>query len=89
MKYLYFIFKFCLAVEPLNFAPQLLEVIRPNLGHFATNHGSFVVLALAEEPTTAKEVKKELKTIKTEIKQAADDKNPGAAKLLELLNDKK
>ncbi|CAO3587481.1 unnamed protein product [Absidia cylindrospora] len=77
------------AVEPLNFAPQILDVIRPNLGHFATNHGSFVVLALAEEPSTAKEVTKELKSLKKEIQQAAEDKNPGAVKLLELLNNKK
>lgn len=73
------------AVEPLNFAPQLLEVIRPNLSHFATTHGSFVVLALAEEPSTAKDVKKELKAVKKEIKNAAEEKNAGAVKLAELL----
>ncbi|KAI8086247.1 armadillo-type protein [Halteromyces radiatus] len=73
------------AVEPLEFAPKLLEVIRPNLTHFATNFGSFVVLALAEEPSTAKEVKNVLKKSKKDIKQAADDKNVGAEKLLALL----
>lgn len=73
------------AVEPLEFAPKLLEVIKPNLAHFAVNHGSFIVLALAEEPSTAKEVKKELKSHKKEIEEAAQT-NSGSKLLLEVLS---
>ncbi|CAO3612676.1 unnamed protein product [Cunninghamella blakesleeana] len=73
------------AVEPLEFAPKLLEVIRPHLGHFATNFGSFVVLSLAEVPSTGDEVKKELKKYKKDIKAAAEENNVGAKSLLELL----
>ncbi|KAI8979604.1 armadillo-type protein [Mycotypha africana] len=70
------------AVEPLEFASKLLEVIKPNLSHFATNFGSFVVLALAEEPSTKKEVKKELKAHKKEITEAAKS-NQGSKLILE------
>ncbi|CAO3643831.1 unnamed protein product [Cunninghamella echinulata] len=74
------------AVEPLEFAPKLLEVIRPHLGHFATNFGSFVVVALAEVPSTEEEVKKELKKYKKDIQTASKEDNVGAKLLLELLN---
>ncbi|KAI9304328.1 armadillo-type protein [Cunninghamella echinulata] len=74
------------AVEPLEFAPKLLKVIRPHLGHFATNFGSFVVVALAEVPSTEEEVKKELKKYKKEIQAASEEDNVGAKLLLELLN---
>ncbi|KAL0137474.1 armadillo-type protein [Mucor lusitanicus] len=70
------------AVEPLEFAPKLLEVIKPHLGHFATNHGSFIVLALAEEPATKKEVKKALKPFKKDIEAAAAEGNIGSKTLL-------
>ncbi|KAK4512687.1 Mitochondrial import inner membrane translocase subunit tim8 [Mucor velutinosus] len=70
------------AVEPLEFAPKLLEVIKPHLGHFATNHGSFIVLALAEEPATKKEVKKALKPFKKDIEAAAAEGNAGSKVLL-------
>ncbi|KAI8066341.1 armadillo-type protein [Gongronella butleri] len=73
------------AVEPLAFAPQLLEVIQPHIGHYATNFGSFVVLSLAEEPSTKKDTLKALKAHKKAIQQAANDKNVGAQKLIELL----
>ncbi|EIE84752.1 hypothetical protein G6F46_001905 [Rhizopus delemar] len=75
------------ALEPLEFAPKLLEVIKPHLAHFATNYGSFIVLALAEEPSTKKEVKKELKSHKKEIENAAKD-NAGSKLLLEALSAK-
>ncbi|KAI8349206.1 armadillo-type protein [Choanephora cucurbitarum] len=73
------------AVEPLAFAPKLLKVIKPHLGHFAVNHGSYIVLALAEEPSTEKEVKKELKSHKKAIKAAADS-NSGSKLLLEAIS---
>lgn len=76
------------AVEPLEFAPKLLEVIKPNLAHFATNHGSYVVLALAEEPSTQKEVKKELKSHKKEIEEAAKT-NKGSELLLQAISTSK
>jgi len=57
-------------------------VIKPHLGHFATNHGSFIVLALAEEPATKKEVKKALKPYKKEIEAAASEGNAGSKVLL-------
>ncbi|KAI9249049.1 armadillo-type protein [Sporodiniella umbellata] len=60
------------ALAPLEFAPKLLQVIQPNLAYFSTNHGSFIVLALAEEPSTKKEVKKQLKSHKKEIEKAAE-----------------
>jgi pumilio family protein 6 len=72
------------AVEPLEFAPKLLEIIKPNIAHFATNHGSYIVLALAEEPSTKKEVKKLLKSHKKEIQKAAET-NSGSKLLLEAL----
>ncbi|KAI9020779.1 armadillo-type protein [Phycomyces nitens] len=72
------------ALAPLEFAPKLLEVIEPHLGYFATNFGSFVVVALAEEPSTKKAVRKALKPHKKEI-EAAADKNSGAKLLVELL----
>ncbi|CEI99960.1 hypothetical protein G6F70_001002 [Rhizopus microsporus] len=75
------------ALEPLGFAPKLLEVIKPHLAHFATNHGSFIVLALAEEPSTRKDVIKQLKSHKKEIQQAAES-NPGSKLLLETLSTK-
>ncbi|KAG1220501.1 hypothetical protein G6F68_021184 [Rhizopus microsporus] len=75
------------ALEPLEFAPKLLEVIKPHLAHFATNYGSFIVLALAEEPSTKKEVKKELKSHKKEIENAAKE-NAGSKLLLEALSAK-
>ncbi|KAF7724022.1 hypothetical protein EC973_001429 [Apophysomyces ossiformis] len=75
------------ALMPLEFAAKLLERIRPNLGHFATNFGSFVVVALAEEASTKKAVKKELKSHKKEIQKAAKE-NVGAQKLLEILEEK-
>jgi pumilio family protein 6 len=75
------------AVEPLEFAPQLLQVIKPNLAHFATNFGSFIVLALAEEPSTKKEVKKELKSHKKEIEEAGKT-NSGSKLLLEAISSK-
>lgn len=75
------------AVEPLEFAPKLLQVIKPNLAHFAVNHGSYIVLALAEEPSTKKEVKKELKSHKKEIEEAAKT-NKGSELLLEILSKK-
>ena len=72
------------AIEPLGFAPKLLERIEPHLGHFATNFGSFVVLSLLEEPSTAKQTKKALKSHKSEIKKVQDE-NKGAKMILELL----
>lgn len=75
------------AVEPLEFAPKLLEVIKPHLAHFATNHGSYVVLSLFEEPSTKKEVKKELKSHKKEIEEAAET-NSGSKLLLDALSSK-
>ncbi|KAI8376486.1 armadillo-type protein [Radiomyces spectabilis] len=75
------------AVEPLEFAPKLLECIKDNLGHFATNYGSFVVLALAEEPSTQKAVKKILKPHKQAIESAAAE-NAGAKRILEVLSAK-
>lgn len=75
------------AVEPLEFAPKLLQVIKPNLAHFATNYGSFVVLALAEEPSTKKEVTKELKSYKKDIESAAET-NSGSKLLLEAISKK-
>jgi pumilio family protein 6 len=75
------------AVEPLEFAPKLLEVTKPHLGHFATNHGSYVVLSLLEEPSTKKEVKKELQSHKKEIEEAAKT-NSGSKLLLEALSSK-
>lgn len=74
------------ATEPLNFAPKLLERIKPNLAHFATNYGSFVVVALLEEPSTKDEVAALLKPHKKEIKKAKEQNTaPGAQILLELL----
>ncbi|GAA5813367.1 hypothetical protein MFLAVUS_006845 [Mucor flavus] len=73
------------AIEPLEFAPKLLEVIKPHLVHFACNHGSYIVLSLAEEPSTMKEVKKELKAHKKEIEAAAES-NSGSKLLLEALS---
>ncbi|KAI8098000.1 armadillo-type protein [Gilbertella persicaria] len=75
------------AVEPLEFAPKLLEVIKPHLAHFAVNHGSYIVLALAEEPSTKKEVKKELKPHKKAIEEAAKS-NSGSKLLLEAISSK-
>ncbi|KAI9486076.1 MAG: armadillo-type protein [Benjaminiella poitrasii] len=75
------------AIEPLEFAPKLLEVIQPHLAHFATNHGSYVVLSLAEEPSTKKEVKKALKSHKKEIQEAAKT-NSGSKLLLEAISSK-
>ncbi|KAI9495154.1 armadillo-type protein [Zychaea mexicana] len=72
------------AVEPLGFAPKLLERIEPHLGHFATNFGSFVVLSLLEEPSTKEQTKKALKPHKKEIRKAADE-NKGAKMIVELL----
>ncbi|ORX62028.1 ARM repeat-containing protein [Hesseltinella vesiculosa] len=73
------------SVEPLNFAPELLQVIKPQIGQYATNFGSFVVLALAEVPSTQKDTLKALKSHKKSIKEAASSKNVGAEKILELL----
>ncbi|KAG0164793.1 pumilio domain member 6 [Apophysomyces sp. BC1015] len=75
------------AVVPLEFAPKLLERIQPNLKHFSTNFGSFVVVALAEEPSTKKAVKKSLKSHKKDIEKAAKE-NTGAQKLLDILEEK-
>lgn len=74
------------ATEPLNFAPKLLERIKPNLAHFAANYGSFVVVALLEEPSTKDEVAALLKPHMKEIKKAKEQNTaPGASILLELL----
>lgn len=72
-------------MEPLGFAPLLLEKILPHVGHFATNFGSFVVLSLLEEPSTAEQTKKALKPHKKAIKEAASNGNEGAKLILELL----
>ncbi|KAI9248550.1 armadillo-type protein [Phascolomyces articulosus] len=72
------------AIEPLGFAPKLLERIEPHLGHFATNFGSFVVLSLLEESSTKKQTKKALKSHKSDIQKVADE-NKGAKMILELL----
>lgn len=64
---------------------MLLEHIRDNIGHFATNYGSFVVVALTEEPSTAEETIALLKPHKKNIKATAAENNAGAKILLEAL----
>lgn len=73
------------AVEPLEFAPQLLERIKPHVGFYATNFGSFVIVALTEVPSTSSKMKKLLKPHKKDIQQAASENNAGAKILIELL----
>ncbi|KAI8985143.1 armadillo-type protein [Pilobolus umbonatus] len=76
------------SIEPLEFAPKLLEVIKPNLGHFATTHGSYIVLALTEEPSTGDDTKAALKAHKKAIEAAAES-NSGSKLILEALKKKK
>ncbi|KAI9311049.1 armadillo-type protein [Dichotomocladium elegans] len=72
------------ATEPLEFAPMLLEHIKPHVPFYATNFGSFVIVSLVEEPSTSKATKKLLKSHKKEIEEVADT-NAGAKTLLTLL----
>ncbi|KAI9282497.1 armadillo-type protein [Umbelopsis sp. AD052] len=81
------------AVEPLGFAPKLFDTIQDNLVHFATSQGgSFVILSLAEEPSTQKKTLAALKSHKKELKAAAVSEaegskgNLGAKMLLDLLD---
>ncbi|OZJ05223.1 hypothetical protein BZG36_02452 [Bifiguratus adelaidae] len=75
------------ADQPLNFAPRLLQTIEPNLLHFATCKGSFVVVALAEEPSTREQVLEALKPHKKALEELADEKGElkGASILLGMI----
>ncbi|ORY98669.1 armadillo-type protein [Syncephalastrum racemosum] len=73
------------ARDPLGFAPLLLEHIRERIGHFAINYGSFVVVSLAEVPSTAEKTKALLGPHKDKIRMAAAEHNAGAKILQETL----
>ncbi|RUP51862.1 hypothetical protein BC936DRAFT_145038 [Jimgerdemannia flammicorona] len=82
------------AVEPLEAGPLILEQVKPHLLRYATNWGSFVIVALAEEPETKSEVLKLLKShVEALEKAAADSKeekgNNGAKLLVKMLQDGK
>ncbi|RUS17606.1 armadillo-type protein, partial [Endogone sp. FLAS-F59071] len=85
------------AIEPLNAGPLLLDVIRPYVPRYATNWGSFVIVALAEEPQTRSEVLEILRPHMKALEEAAADKkqkengggNGGSKLLVEMLQGKK
>jgi pumilio family protein 6 len=72
----------------IGFARKLLEAIRGELYHYATNYGGFVVLALLENPITQADTHKELKTVKKKLATAAKEheQQKGLALLVEKLN---
>jgi hypothetical protein len=74
----------------------LFDTIRDNVVHFATSQGgSFVILSLAEEPSTQKKTLAALKPHKKELEDAAQAVNDeegskgnlGAKMLIDLLNN--
>ncbi|KAL1918605.1 uncharacterized protein VTP21DRAFT_2627 [Calcarisporiella thermophila] len=91
--------KITIPSTPLDFAPALLESIRPYLLHHALHGGSFIIVALAENPATSRQALKELQGQKSQLEKAlrdADDKkkerqegqkalNPGVKVLVKLL----
>jgi len=85
------------AVEPLNAGPLLLDVMRLHVPQYATNWGSFVIVALAEEPETRSEVLEILRPHMKALEEAAADReqkgnekgNEGSKLLVEMLQGKK
>lgn len=85
-------------MEPLNAGPLLLDVMRPHVPRYATNWGSFVIVALAEEPQTRSEVLEILRPHMKALEEAAADKeqkengsgngNGGSKLLVEMLQGK-
>jgi len=68
-------------------------VVRPHVPRYASNWGSFVIVALAEEPETRSDVleilKPHVKALEKAAKNGEQKGNEGSRILIEMLQDKK